>query len=49
MTTTDLLLDAIRTATGHPSTTYASEPVPLSGGHWAEMYSSRRADPPSGL
>ena len=49
MTTIDLLLDAVRTATGTPGLVYASEPAVLSGGFHAEMYKVRFAGAPAGL
>jgi len=49
VTTTDLLLDAVRTATGRPALAYAAPPAPLSGGFWAEMYAVRFTGAPAGL
>jgi aminoglycoside phosphotransferase (APT) family kinase protein len=42
------LLDVLRAATGRPGLAYASEPVPLTGGFWAELLAFSLADPPPG-
>lgn len=46
--TADALLAVLRRETGCPSLAYEGEPVPLTGGFWAELVSFRLADPPSG-
>ncbi len=40
------LLDVLRSATGRPWLAYASEPVSLTGGFWAELVAFSLADPP---
>jgi aminoglycoside phosphotransferase (APT) family kinase protein len=45
---TDQLLTALRTATGSQSLAYATEPVPLTGGFWAELVGFSLAQPPDG-
>lgn len=42
------LLDVLRTVSAQPELAYASEPVPLTGGFWAELLAFSLADPPSG-
>jgi len=42
------LLDVLRTATGRPELAYASEPVQLTGGFWAELLAFSLAEPPPG-
>jgi aminoglycoside phosphotransferase (APT) family kinase protein len=44
----DLLLKVLRAATGRPALAYASRPVPLSGGFWAELMAFALADAPPG-
>jgi aminoglycoside phosphotransferase (APT) family kinase protein len=43
-----LLLDVLRTVTGRPGLAYAGQPVPLTGGFWAELLAFSLADPPPG-
>jgi aminoglycoside phosphotransferase (APT) family kinase protein len=42
------LLDVLRIATGRPELAYASEPVRLTGGFWAELLAFSLAEPPPG-
>lgn len=44
----DRLLDVLRSRTGRPDLSYAGEPVPLSGGFWAELVAFSLTDPPPG-
>jgi aminoglycoside phosphotransferase (APT) family kinase protein len=44
----DRLLDVLRAQTGRPDLSYAGEPVPLSGGFWAELVAFGLTDPPPG-
>ncbi|MGD9704202.1 MAG: phosphotransferase family protein [Acidimicrobiia bacterium] len=48
-TTEELLLDALREATGLADLRYTSPPRPLSGGFWAEMYTIRLDGAPPAL
>ena len=42
------LLGVLRRVTGDAGLVYDGEPVPLTGGFWAELVSFRLADPPTG-
>jgi aminoglycoside phosphotransferase (APT) family kinase protein len=42
------LLDVLRTATGRPELAYATEPVQLTGGFWAELLAFSLTEPPPG-
>ena len=42
------LLDVLRAHTGRPDLSYQGEPVPLSGGFWAELVAFGLTDPPPG-
>jgi aminoglycoside phosphotransferase (APT) family kinase protein len=42
------LLDVLRARTSRPDLSYAGEPVPLSGGFWAELVAFSLNDPPQG-
>ena len=44
----DRLLDVLRTRTGRQDLSYAGEPVPLTGGFWAELIAFSLTDPPPG-
>ena len=44
----DRLLNVLRSQTGRPDLSYAGEPVPLSGGFWAELVAFGLTDPPPG-
>jgi aminoglycoside phosphotransferase (APT) family kinase protein len=44
----DRLLTVLRSATGSPSLAYATAPVPLTGGFWAELFAFSLAQPPDG-
>lgn len=44
----DRLLDVLRARTGRPDLSYAREPVPLSGGFWAELVAFSLTDQPPG-
>jgi len=45
---TDQLLAVLRSASGSPSLAYARQPVPLTGGFWAELLAFSLAQPPDG-
>lgn len=47
--TTDLLLDTLRLATGRPDLDYAGTPSSLTGGFYAELLRFRLANPPADL
>jgi aminoglycoside phosphotransferase (APT) family kinase protein len=44
----DRLLAVLRSVTGSPSLVYARDPVPLTGGFWAELVAFSLAQPPDG-
>jgi len=44
----DRLLAVLRSATGSSALAYASDPVPLTGGFWAELFAFSLAHPPDG-
>jgi hypothetical protein len=42
------LLGTLRRVTGDAQLAYEGDPVPLTGGFWAELVTFRLADPPTG-